>query len=245
MIRIVKLLLIAIFLLWSAVYLFTLSAIPVVSKKARVSYIRTWSKVLLWILQIKLIIRGQIPDDITIIVSNHISWHDILVIGSITRTTFLSKAEVANWPLIGYLARAACTLFIKRGKGNFATVKRDISRSLNNGFSVVVFPEGTTTDGSYVKKFFPNIFQLSSELRLKVIPISLRYTSQGENANEKIAFAVKELTFIQHLWDTITLKNICAHVTIGQPIACEKDPKLYAVKTRDRVLSLLEESKTK
>ena len=106
------------------------------------------------------------------LVSNHISWLDVLVIGSIRPVCFLAKSEISQWPLIGYLARRAGTLFIKRGQG-VQSATRAVTDCLRHGHSVVVFPEGTTSDGSQVKPFYPRLFSVVENHETMVQPLAL------------------------------------------------------------------------
>ena len=88
--------------------------------------------------------HGPAPQANALVVSNHISWCDIPILGGLAPVRFLSKAEVADWPLIGWLARQAGTLFIQRGGGQARQVKSAIRSALASGESVLIFPEGTT-----------------------------------------------------------------------------------------------------
>ena len=112
-----------------------------------------WSKKLLRILGVNLTHEGQ-SMAASLIVANHISWLDVFVIHAVTPAVFVCKAEVKHWPLIGPLVRACGTLFIERGKNRAAaTAAQAITQLLNQGRSVAIFPEGTTSDGRSVLPF--------------------------------------------------------------------------------------------
>ena len=96
--------------------------------------------------------HGAPCQDNALLVCNHISWSDIPVLGSLQPIRFLSKAEVSRWPLIGWLARQAGTLFIVRGGGQARKVRRQIADTLSAGETVLVFPEGTTSAGLTVSQ---------------------------------------------------------------------------------------------
>ncbi|AZT83045.1 1-acyl-sn-glycerol-3-phosphate acyltransferase [Marinobacter sp. NP-4(2019)] len=114
-----------------------------------------------------------------LLVSNHISWSDIPVLGGATPLRFLSKAEVSRWPVIGWLARQAGTLFIVRGGGRAREARREITSVLSGGQSVLVFPEGTTSSGLSVLPFHSRLLQAAPEAGVAIQGISIGYTRQG------------------------------------------------------------------
>jgi len=104
-----------------------------------------------------------------------VSWLDIPVLGALQPMAFLSKAEVRAWPLLGWMAEFAGTLFIERGKHQAAAIRGLIQRRLDEGDKVVFFPEGTTTDGSEVRRFHPRLFAAVQQADAPLQPVSLRY----------------------------------------------------------------------
>lgn len=132
------------------------------------------------ILNLEVIAEGDIPQQPTLIVSNHISWLDIAVLGSLTHTSFLAKEEISRWPIIGWFARSAGTLFLPRGKGQTHLVSQAISKRLQGDHALTLFPEATTTDGRQVKPFFPRLFGAAIESGIPVLPVALRYEVDGK-----------------------------------------------------------------
>jgi len=129
---------------------------------------------------------------------NHISWFDIPVLASQQPLPFLSKAEVKTWPLIGWLADRAGTLFIQRGRHGAAQKSlEEITNCLRTGGSVVIFPEGTTTDGRNVKKFHGRLLQAAIDAQVKIQPIALRYPHK-QGVNPGVPF-IGEMTFMDSL----------------------------------------------
>jgi len=119
-----------------------------------------WSGKLLRILGIKLVVQGQARPGAKLVVANHVSWLDIVAINSVVPSRFVSKAEVANWPLLGRLVTAAGTLYLVRERRRDAMrVLGLIAKGLQEGHTVAVFPEGTTGDGHGVMHFHPNMLQ--------------------------------------------------------------------------------------
>ncbi|MBC7183578.1 MAG: 1-acyl-sn-glycerol-3-phosphate acyltransferase [Marinobacter sp.] len=123
--------------------------------------------------------HGSPSDDTVLFVSNHISWSDIPILGSLAPIRFLSKAEVGQWPLIGWLARQAGTLFITRGGGQARQVRNRISANLKAGESVLVFPEGTTSAGLTVLPFHGLLLKAGPESNTPIQPVTISYRRAG------------------------------------------------------------------
>ena len=140
----------------------------------RRNFIRWWLSVLARLIGIRIQVSGAPTESTALVVSNHISWMDIVIIGSTRPVSFLSKIEIARWPIVGYLARKAGTLFINRGDG--ATVAtRLIGERLQAGVDVAFFPEGTTSDGTAIHRFHPRLFTSALEARVPVQPVFVTY----------------------------------------------------------------------
>ncbi|WP_295687996.1 1-acyl-sn-glycerol-3-phosphate acyltransferase [uncultured Nevskia sp.] len=135
-----------------------------------------WHRVLLRILDVKLVVRGTPMVGTRVIVCNHISWLDIPVVAAFEATRFVSKAEVGEWPVIGWLADASGTFYLRRGSGGTKDLITAIDAHLGHD-SIVFFPEGTTTDGSIVLKFQPRLFATAIETKRPVQPVALRYSA--------------------------------------------------------------------
>lgn len=138
-----------------------------------------WHRVLLRILDIQLVVRGERLPGTRVMVANHISWLDIPVVGACEPTRFVSKAEVGEWPVIGWLADAAGTFYLRRGSGGTKDLIKAIDAHLGHD-SIVFFPEGTTTDGSIVLKFQPRLFATAIETKRPVQPIALRFSPAAD-----------------------------------------------------------------
>ncbi|MEW5838289.1 MAG: lysophospholipid acyltransferase family protein [Pseudomonadota bacterium] len=120
-------------------------------------------------------------------VCNHISWLDIPVLGSqLDGVRFLAKSEVRRWPLIGWLAQRAGSLFIERGQGQDSL--HDVVAALRQGHSVLIFPEGTTTDGLSLRRFHPRLLQAAQLAQTAIQPVALRYLDQHGAPNPRAAY---------------------------------------------------------
>lgn len=123
--------------------------------------------------------HGSVSGDTVLFVSNHISWSDIPILGSLAPIRFLSKAEVGQWPVIGWLAQQAGTLFIRRGGGQARRVRHQIIENLQAGENVLVYPEGTTSAGLTVLPFHGLLLRAASESKTPIQPVTIAYRREG------------------------------------------------------------------
>lgn len=153
-----------------------------------------------------------------LLVSNHVSWTDIPVIGGLVQINFLSKAEVKRWPLIGRLAHISGTLFIQRGAGKTDQVARQMAAYLDEGRSVLFFPEGTTSDGRRVGRFHRKLFRTCEHTQTQVVPVAIQYDVQGltEDARNPVAF-IDDDEFTAHLWRLLSFSRVKVRVAVLPP----------------------------
>lgn len=156
-------------------------------------------------------VHGEMPDIQALWVSNHISWLDIPVIGSVSKVFFLAKAEIESWPVVGTLARAGGTLFIKRGSGDSHHVKNQIATFLRQNVPVLFFPEATTTDGRQVKKLHGKLLAAAIETGTPVQPVVLCYVNEQGELDMVMPF-IGEMTFATHITQVMSADRIYAHV---------------------------------
>lgn len=134
-----------------------------------------------------------------LIVANHISWLDVPALASIAPMTFVAKADVRGWPLLGRLAALAGTQFLDRAA--LAAVRPlldDVAARLRAGHRCAVFPEGTSTLGDQVRPFFPALFQAAIDAACPVQPVAIEY-GHGD-AHDRLAPFVGSQNFTAHLW---------------------------------------------
>lgn len=118
------------------------------------------------------------PHRPTLFVSNHSSYLDIIVLGSIIPASFVSKSEVANWPVIGFLAKLQRTVFVQRKRTKVGKHSQTLSERFKKKQNLILFPEGTSTDGNHVLPFKSSFFSvaLEEEQDLMIQPVSIAYT---------------------------------------------------------------------
>ena len=175
---------------------------------------RWWLGRITALLGIEVEVKGPLPERAKnkglLFVSNHVSWIDIPLIGGLQQLNFLSKAEVRSWPFIGRLAESTGTLFIQRGRGDTDQIARNIASYIDEGRSVLFFPEGTTSDGRSVRRFHPKLFRAAEHTTIDLCPLAIRYHIEGHDGNP-VAF-IGDDEFTSHLWNLLRFRNIKATV---------------------------------
>jgi 1-acyl-sn-glycerol-3-phosphate acyltransferase len=162
---------------------------PIVSRELRLVIRVRWCRTVLWILGVDLSVVGRAPAGCHLITANHISWLDTFVIGALFPCWYVAKAETRSWPLLGWMATANDTLFLRRGSPRAVwRINSEIRHRFARGESVVVFPEGTTTDGLRVLDFYPALFQPVIDCRRPVLPIALAYHDATGRRTSSIAY---------------------------------------------------------
>ena len=173
--------------------------------------------------------QGTFSNRPVLYVSNHISWSDIPVLGQVP-LRFLSKAEVGRWPVIGWLATQAGTLFIQRGSGKAGQARDEIARTLLNGQSVLVFPEGTTTAGVTVLPFHSRLLHAAADAGVDIHPLSIGYLRNGHP--DHLAPFIGDDEFQHHLMRMLRQPAVEVGV-IAHPVVTIDDSTDLTDVTRD------------
>ena len=196
-------------------------------------YIAThYYRVLCAILGIRVRVDGTpVHDRAVLFVSNHVSWADILVIGSIVPIAFVSKREVENWPLVGVTARLQRTVFVDRERRHQAgKTVGEIVKRLDGGTSVVLFAEGTSSDGNRVLPFRSALLGAVEEAAVRggdasqvlIQPMSISYTGingipMGRQHRPVVAW-YGDLDFLPHIKALMARGAVDAVVAYGEPM---------------------------
>lgn len=154
-------------------------------------------RLLVGCLPIRVQVRGQAPRQTALWLSNHVSWCDIPLLGALQPLTFLSKAEVRAWPIAGWLAAQAGTLFIQRGAGDSSRIGEQIGTHLQSGRALLLFPEGTTTDGQSLRTFHGRLLGGVLDQPVAVQPVAIRYWRAG--AVDRQAAFIGDDDLLSHL----------------------------------------------
>lgn len=204
-------------------------------------YFQGWASGISKIAGIRLLSRGTPPDEGVLLTPNHQSYLDIMAMAALLPVTFVSKAEVASWPVLGLLLRRADQLLVSRNRAkDLVASVEGIADRLRGGHSVCVFLEGTTTGGDGVLKFHPSLLEPVIQGRLRVVPVAIRWgtSNPGITPSEDIAYW-KNHNLVLHLWRLLGLNGIEAEVAFGVPISAEGWQRAdLAVELRSRVIDL-------
>ncbi|MEO7149092.1 MAG: lysophospholipid acyltransferase family protein [Rhodanobacteraceae bacterium] len=180
--------------------------------------IRRWQKIFLRLFGVR--VRGvgtPLPNPV-MFVSNHGSWMDISVLHTQRVAGFVAKAEIARWPLVGWLAARAGTIFHQRGSTqSMGTVMERMTDRLKAGLSVAAFPEGGTAPAGTLKVFHARILQTALDANAPLQPVALRYLRGGRPWFD-VAFRPGE-SFVGNLWRLLGERRIDAEVLFLEPVA--------------------------
>jgi len=212
-----------------------------------------YHNIVLWLLRIKIKQSGEVANDRPLLfVSNHTSWLDILILSSFTPCSFIAKNEIADWPLFGFLAKLQRTLFINRQKRSDTQTTNDIMQErLKKGEPMILFAEGTTSEGTRVLPFKSSLFGVASFLvedeetaGLYIQPVCITYHRlQGlpMNRTARLHTAwIGDMGLLPHLWNIIKGGPLDTIVSYGEPIPVKKgyNRKELAKKTEEIVRNM-------
>lgn len=201
-------------------------------------YMRTWSKGTARIFNIKFSVKGSPPEPPFILVSNHLSYIDILPMFINMKCTFVAKKEVESWPVLGYMVKKTGVIFVDR------TVKRDVTRvnaklakSLNNHQGIVLFPEGTTSGGDVVLPFRSSLLNYPASGSIPVYYSAIQYRTSKDDppADETVCFYGARDPFHKHVFKLAGNKKIECSVVYSQDSIVEEDRKELADQLHEKV----------
>ncbi|MFO1326960.1 MAG: lysophospholipid acyltransferase family protein [Rubrivivax sp.] len=188
---------------------------PWLDRAARRERVRWWSAGMLRALGLRLQVSGAFKPGRKMIVANHVSWIDIMVVHAVCpEARFVAKAEVRRWPLLGRLVGAADTLYIERDRKRDAMrVVHQCADALRAGDTVAVFPEGTTGPGEPLLPFHANLLQAAIAVEAPVQPLALRYADR-HHALSPAALWVGETTLADTLWMLASGEGLVARLHV-------------------------------
>ncbi|HEU0185603.1 MAG TPA: lysophospholipid acyltransferase family protein [Blastocatellia bacterium] len=207
--------------------------------------IRLWARTCLKVLALKISVHGLSQDlhsNPLLLVSNHQSYLDVVIIASVFPALFVAKAEVGRWPLIGRLAKLGGTIFVNREDAHSGvSCAYRVSRALRDGAGVQVFPESTTSDGSTVLPFHGLFFASAVRSRSPVLPLTIRFQSVNGRPMDREALDTVcwygEADFALHFWNLLNIESAEVALIIDEPIkpAPEQRAEALAREARERI----------
>lgn len=212
-------------LVWMA--LFSLVRLP----KRQSPIVRLWYRLVLKLLaaEITVINRSKLRKGQKIFLGNHVSYVDILCLGAAFDCFFVAKADVAGWPVFGFLSKVGGTIFISRAR---AAVKKQVDRMRRHvqaGQSLFLFPEGTSTNGFEVLPFKSSLLHVMEMPKSPVAqPVTIQYTHLNgrridtQDQMDRLAWYA-DMTLTPHLWALLGQKSFKAKITLHQALALGED----------------------
>lgn len=204
--------------------------------------VREWSQHMLRIMGVELVVRGAPPaHGPALLVANHVSWLDILVMNAAHPARFVSKADVKHWPILGALITGAGTLYIEReSRRDAMRVVHHMAERLQAHDRLAVFPEGTTGDGRALLPFHANLFQAAIAAQAPVVPVALRFVDGPSGQRSDAPVFVGDTTLIASIWRTLRARELQAVVVYGEPQNHHgRDRRTWAADLRAEVQRLL------
>lgn len=208
---------------------------------ARQRHVQRWAHQMLKAMGVELVHHGQRRSQgPLLLVANHISWLDILVLHASGYCRFISKSDVRRWPLIGFMAHGTGTLFIERESRRDAhRVVQHMAERLQGGDVLAVFPEGTTGDGLELRPFHANLIQAAILAGAPVQPVALRFVDARSGQMSHAPRFVDDDTLVGSVLRTLAARGLQAHVRLGEPEHHEgRDRRRWAAELRERVSAL-------
>jgi 1-acyl-sn-glycerol-3-phosphate acyltransferase len=222
---------------WVVIY-FRFPQLTPLQREARV---QAWAMQLLRVWEIDLEVRGRpVVVGPALLVCNHISWLDILVIHATRHCRFVAKSELREWPLIGTLATGAGTLYIEReNRKDALRMVKEMACALKDGDVLAVFPEGTTGDGIDLLPFHANLIQSAIEANAPIQTLALQFVDATTHQISMAAKFVGDDTLVQSIWSTLNAQNLKAVVNFGElQTADGRDRRAWAQALREDISGL-------
>ncbi|THV17235.1 1-acyl-sn-glycerol-3-phosphate acyltransferase [Rhizobium rhizophilum] len=215
---------------------------------------RQWHRMALWFLGIRVHVHGKLDTRRPLMIAaNHASWKDILVLGSLADVAFIAKTEVASWPVFGFLARLQKTIFVVREeKRRTGDQVNEIAARMADGEIVVLFPEGTTSDGNRILGIKSSLFGAAAAALPKegegvvhVQPVAIAYTRvQGMpmgRYHRPIAGWPGDVGLVEHLIGVLRAGALDVDVTFGETVEFKKGDsrKALAIRIEEQLRAML------
>jgi 1-acyl-sn-glycerol-3-phosphate acyltransferase len=206
----------------------------------RALWLQSAARIILTSAGIQSTVEGQPPSH-GLVVSNHLSYLDIVILSAAMPCFFVSKVEVDGWPFFGKAARTGGTIFLDRSSLDSANqVAGQIAERLSLPIPVLLFPEGTSTDGHEVLRFHSRLIDPATEARAPITAAAVRYVIDDGIEERELCWYGDE-PFINHLWKVLGVAGFTAKVRFGRP-HIYTDRRVAADRTHDEITAMREES---
>ncbi|MBB3213021.1 1-acyl-sn-glycerol-3-phosphate acyltransferase [Herbaspirillum sp. Sphag1AN] len=191
---------------------------PLIDAAGREGHVRRWSRQLLGICGIQVVVRqgSGVTEPLpprALIVANHVSWLDIFVVNAMQPCRFVAKSDIRSWPFIGWLCAKTGTIFISRGKASdVRRIFQGLVTSIKAGERVAFFPEGTTAAQGKLLPFHANLFEAAIDAAVPVQPYALRYLD-AEGKYHTAADFIGDMTIVGSIAAILSARAMTAELT--------------------------------
>jgi 1-acyl-sn-glycerol-3-phosphate acyltransferase len=191
---------------------------------------RAWALSVARVVGMRISLRGVPPRGAFLLVSNHLSYMDVIALASRLECVFVAKSEVADWPVVGRLCRSVNTIFVnRRNRRSLPRTLDSVERSLSEGAGVVLFAEGTSTGGARVAPFRSSLLEHAARASLPVHFASISYRTPPTEAHASEAVCWwGEMTFLKHLYRLFMLTRFDVSLSFGERPVWFEDRKVLA-----------------
>jgi len=213
---------------------------PVRRRRWRSFNLRGWGRTLLRIMNVEVEVVGTAPEPPFLLVSNHLSYVDIVVLSSRLGSIFVSKSDVRSWPVLGFMVRHMDIIFVDRNlRRDIRPTVASIEEALAAGDGVVVFPEGTSTAGATVGRFRPSLLEPAARGLLPVATAALSYSTPAGHAPAHLAVCWwGDMTFPDHVLRLLALPGFSVRLAFGAGAVRDGERKRLAASLEARVRDL-------
>ena len=206
-------------------------------RHARALWLHRWCRVACRILGLRLNLLGVMPPS-GLLVSNHLSYLDIIAFSALHPCVFVAKSDVARWPLFGWLALAAGTIFVDRARRrDSARAVIEIQRAIADNLLVIVFPEGTSSGGATVLPFRSALLEPATRMECAITAAAMEYSLDSGSVSDEVCYW-REMTLLPHLWNLCGKSGLVSTIRLSSVDRLARNRKRLAEQLHSLVCSL-------
>lgn len=215
--------------LWTLVLLpFGLTAMAMKWETTRAGLVQRWFAGALWLTGIRLQCEGQPEKGGTLMLANHSSYLDVVILGALLPFCFTPKREIARWPVIGFLTNLSRPIYINReDRRSIREAQGAMQQAIEEGRNIVLFPEATTSDGSKVLPFKSGMLSVAEGKPIKVQPVSIAYLKESgkpvtdQETRDHYAW-YGDMALVPHLWQLFGIRHSQAGIVFHPPVQADR-----------------------
>jgi 1-acyl-sn-glycerol-3-phosphate acyltransferase len=214
---------------------------PRLTKAARHRKVQAWARALLKRLDVELKVIGAPPQEgPLLLVSNHISWVDILALHAACQCRFVAKADVKRWPILGTLATGGGTLYVQReSRRDAMRVVHQMAEALQQGDILAIFPEGTTSDGKSVLPFHSNLIQAAIAANAPVQTVAVGFVDARSGRPSNAVSYIGDESLAGSIWRTLLARDVRAVLAFGTTQRADRrDRRAWAKDLREEIIAM-------